>query len=203
MRRLAGDFRPVLQQLAGRCLRDVGLDDLTAGQSGLLEDGEGEGADVDGCVADGLDWGVCRGGGELQVGSGGLERVGRVHGVLVVAGVPGDPEESCLWRQGGIGLDVVVYLVLGGAMWHKVFAIGELRQVRKSGPDVVFEGLGLGGGFGHVDALRDFNVHGLFGAVLGEGFKEVSYGEDRIGTLEDVRRRVQEVGVEQCSPQRL
>lgn len=72
-------------------------------------------------------------------------------------------------------LDEVVDVVLRHEMRDVVFAVGYLRTIRQSAPDVVLQSRGFGCRSGEVEALGSFDLDCFLGASCREGLEEVCH----------------------------
>lgn len=104
-------------------------------------------------------------------------KVGREDGILVVVGIPSDPEEGCPGEQLLICFDVVVDSVLGCKVRNQVFAVGQAVAVGQRAPDIMLKSLGLGCCVGQVDPLSNFNLHSLLWSVSTKGLEKVGDGK--------------------------
>ena len=72
-------------------------------------------------------------------------------------------------------LDEIIDLVLRHEMRHSILAIGYSGTVWQSTPNVVLQGCGLSCSFSEVNALRLFNLNGLFWPICCKRFEEICY----------------------------
>lgn len=63
------------------------------------------------------------------------EKVGCVHGELIILCIESNPQESRLGIEVRFALDVIVDLVLGVKVRYNIFPIGNFPSIRESAPN--------------------------------------------------------------------
>lgn len=109
-----------------------------------------------------------------------LHKVGHKHRELkVIQPVIRHPEEGCLLRQLGKGVDdILVNLGLSLEMRDGDLVFGYSESGRDRAPDGMFGGWGGGGGVIEILALGEVVGFSCYWALCCEGLPEVRYRED-------------------------
>jgi hypothetical protein len=97
------------------------------------------------------------------------------HRILEIVSVERDPEESGLRKETRILLDEIIDFVLRLEMRHVILAVSYPRTVWQSTPDVVLQSCRLSCSSCEINALRLFNLDGLFWSVCCKRLEEICF----------------------------